>query len=128
MVGLRILARPLSDQLPTVYRTLGANYDDRFLPSVMQETMMAVTLSTEIRRVLTDRAATFNIAVDDVSIISLTFGKEFTDAIEAKQIAAQEAEKAKFAVEKAKFIGMKLFDHQGEAKVAQLIGQAISKK
>lgn len=50
---------------------------------------------------MTDRAANFNIALDDVSITSLTFGKEFTAAIEAKQVAAQEAERAKFVVEKA---------------------------
>ena len=48
-----------------------------------------------------ERAANFNIALDDVSIINLTFGKEFTAAIEAKQVAAQEAERAKFIVEKA---------------------------
>lgn len=50
---------------------------------------------------MTERAANFNIALDDVSITSLTFGKEFTAAIEAKQVAAQEAERAKFIVEKA---------------------------
>ncbi|OMO78476.1 hypothetical protein COLO4_24743 [Corchorus olitorius] len=31
---------------------------------------------------------------------SLTFGMEFTAAIEAKQVATQEAERAKFIVEK----------------------------
>ena len=50
---------------------------------------------------MTERAANFNIQLDDVSITSLTFGKEFTAAIEAKQVAAQEAERAKFIVEKA---------------------------
>jgi len=50
---------------------------------------------------LTERAAAFNIALDDVSLTNLSFGKEFTSAIEAKQIAAQEAERAKFIVEKA---------------------------
>lgn len=58
-------------------------------------------VSREIRTILTERAANFNIALDDVSITSLTFGKEFTYAIEAKQVAAQEAERAKFVVEKA---------------------------
>jgi len=58
-------------------------------------------VSREIRKILTERAANFNIALDDVSITSLTFGKEFTAAIEAKQVAAQEAERAKFVVEKA---------------------------
>ena len=58
-------------------------------------------VSGEIRDVLTKRAANFNIALDDVSITTLTFGKEFTSAIEAKQVAAQEAERAKYLVEKA---------------------------
>lgn len=31
----------------------------------------------------------------------LTFGKEFTQAVELKQVAQQEAERAKFLVEKA---------------------------
>jgi hypothetical protein len=32
----------------------------------------------------------------------LTFGAEFTNAVEAKQVAQQEAEKARFLVEKVK--------------------------
>ncbi len=52
-------------------------------------------MSREIRKILTERASNFNIALDDVSITSLSFGKEFTHAIEAKQVAAQEAERAK---------------------------------
>ena len=58
-------------------------------------------VSGEIRDVLTKRAANFNLALDDVSITHLTFGKEFASAIEAKQVAAQEAERAKYLVEKA---------------------------
>ncbi|KAI7997867.1 hypothetical protein LOK49_LG10G01311 [Camellia lanceoleosa] len=78
-------------------------------------------VSWEIRKILTQRAASFNIALDDVSITGLTFGKEFTAAIEAKQIAAEEAERAKFVVEKASRT------REGEAASAQLIGKAISK-
>jgi prohibitin 2 len=58
-------------------------------------------VSREIRRILLERAANFHIALDDVSITNLTFGREFTAAIEAKQVAAQEAERAKFVVERA---------------------------
>lgn len=32
-----------------------------------------------------------------------TFGKEFTQAVELKQVAQQDAEKARFLVEKVKF-------------------------
>jgi prohibitin 1 len=35
----------------------------------------------------------------------LTFGKEFTEAVEMKQVAQQEAERARFVVEKVRLKG-----------------------
>ncbi|KAG6520350.1 hypothetical protein ZIOFF_017399 [Zingiber officinale] len=140
-IGLRVLTRPLPDQLPTIYRTLGENFNERVLPSIIHETLKAVVaqynasqlitqreaVSREIRKILTERARNFNIALDDVSITSLSFGKEFTSAIEAKQVAAQEAERAKFIVEKAEQDKKSaIIRAQGEATSAQLIGQAIA--
>lgn len=84
-------------------------------------------VSREIRKILTERASNFNIALDDVPITSLSFGKESTHAIEAKQVAAQEAEHAKFIVEKAEQDKRSaIIRAQGEAKSAELIGQAIA--
>ncbi|KAJ9675743.1 hypothetical protein PVL29_024595 [Vitis rotundifolia] len=90
-IGLQVLTRPVPDQLPAIYQTLGENYNERVLPSIIHETLKAVVItqreaiSREIRKILTEREANFNIALDDVSITSLTFGKEFIATIEAKQ-------------------------------------------
>ncbi|OAY75804.1 Prohibitin-6, mitochondrial [Ananas comosus] len=106
-------------------------YDVRARPHLVESTSgsrdLQMTVSREIRKILTERARNFNLALDDVSITSLSFGKEFTHAIEAKQVAAQEAERAKFIVEKAEQDKKSaIIRAQGEAKSAELIGQAIA--
>ena len=58
-------------------------------------------VSRDIRRILTQRAQYFNIYLDDVSITNLTFSREYTGAVEAKQVAQQEAERARFIVRAA---------------------------
>lgn len=43
-------------------------------------------VSLLIRRELTERAKDFNIILDDVSITELSFGREYTAAVESKQV------------------------------------------
>lgn len=85
-------------------------------------------MSQKIRTELTRRAAEFNIALEDVSITHMTFGREFTKAVEQKQIAQQDAERARFIVEKAEQERQaNVIRAEGEAESAETISKAIAK-
>lgn len=123
-------------------QSLGADYDERVLPSIGNEVLKSIVaqfdaaelitqreaVSNRIRHDLTRRAAEFNIALEDVSITHMTFGQEFTKAVEQKQIAQQDAERARFIVEKAEQERQaNVIRAEGEAESADFIGKAISK-
>jgi len=81
-----------------------------------------------VRENLSKRAARFNIVLDDVSLTHLAFSPEFTAAVEAKQVAQQEAQRAAFVVDKARQEKQAMVVRaQGEARSAELIGDAIKK-
>lgn len=139
-VSLRVLSRPQVNALPTIYRNLGEDYDDRVLPSIVNEVLKselarfnAAQLITQrdrvsdmIRQRLTERATEFWLALDDVSITDLGFGTEYTAAVEAKQVAQQDAQRAALEVERARQDRQRtIVNAEGEAKSAALIGEAV---
>merc|ERR1712001_511398 len=141
-ITLRILFRPKPDALPNIYTTLGVDYDDRVLPSITNEVLKAVVaqfdaaelitqrevVSARVNNELTARAQQFGIILDDISITHLTFGREFTQAVELKQVAQQEAEKARFLVEKAEQIKKaNVISAEGDSQAADLIASAMGK-
>ncbi|KAF2112945.1 band 7 family-domain-containing protein [Lophiotrema nucula] len=139
---LRVLHRPEVKMLPKIYQNLGLDYDERVLPSIGNEVLKAIVaqfdaaelitqreaVSNRIRTDLLKRANEFNISLEDVSITHMTFGKEFTKAVEEKQIAQQEAERARFIVEKAEQERQaNVIRAEGEAEAADTISKAVAK-
>lgn len=139
---LRVLSRPDIDKLPTIYKGLGLDYEERVLPSIGNEVLKAIVaqfdaaelitqrevVSSRIREDLLKRASEFNIKLDDVSITHMTFGKEFTKAVEQKQIAQQEAERARFIVERSdQERKANIIRSEGEAEAAATVSKAMDR-
>lgn len=141
-LSLRMLYRPEEDMLPKIYRGSGLDYADKLLPSVGNEVLKAVVaqynadqlltlrdqVSKEVRESLLKRCKGFGLALDDVSITHLNFSKDFSKAIEDKQVAEQMAERAKFVVAMTEQETLALITRsQGDAEAAQLVSDAFAK-
>lgn len=71
---------------------------------------------------LTLRLVTYHIAVDDISLVHVHFSERFSEAVEAKQIAEQEAKRGEFLALKAvKQAEAKVNLAKGEAEVQRLL-------
>ncbi|KAJ0987228.1 hypothetical protein J5N97_005584 [Dioscorea zingiberensis] len=138
---LRLLSRPDVPYLPVIFKSLGTEYDEKVLPSIGNEVLKAVVaqfnadqllterphVSALIRDSLIRRARDFNIALDDVAITHLSYGAEFSSAVEKKQVAQQEAERSKFLVAKAEQERRAaVIRAEGESEAAKLISEATS--
>ncbi|MEW6408708.1 MAG: prohibitin family protein [Nitrospirota bacterium] len=131
----------IPDKTNIVYQSIGIHFKERIIDPAIQEVMKAVTakytaeqliterpaVSEAMRATLAERLMTHNIAVDAFSIVSFSFSKAFTEAIEAKQTAEQLALKAKRDLERIKIeADQKVTAAKAEAEALRLQRANIS--
>ena len=142
-IKLRVLWRPMIGELPKLYRELGTDFDERVLPSIGNEVLKSIVaqynaeellskraeVSSRIKEEMIKRAKAFHLEFDDVAITHLTFGREFMNAIEAKQVASQEAERQQWVVKKAEQERIAVVTRaEGESEAASIVTKALEKQ
>lgn len=99
----------------TIYKTIGTGYFNTVIAPRIQEAVKSVIaqynaenlianrekLSAEVKEILIDKLALYNIEVLDASIENLDFSDVFTAAVEAKQVAEQTKLKTQIEQEQA---------------------------
>ncbi|KAI8468071.1 MAG: prohibitin [Monoraphidium minutum] len=138
-MSLRLLSKPADGKLPQIFKGLGMDWDERVLPSIGNEVVKGVVaqynaeqlltqrekVSRAVRDALMLRASDFGITLEDVAITHLSFGTEFTKAVEMKQVAEQDAERMRFVVLKAEQErNAAVIRAEGESESAKLISDA----
>lgn len=120
----------LPEKANWVYQNLGTAFKDRIIDPAVQEVVKAITakynavelitqrekVRDEIKALLRSRLFTYNITVDDFSIVNFKFSQQFEQAIEAKQTAEQFALKAQRDLDRIKI--------EADQKVAQARAEA----
>ncbi|MBT8161439.1 MULTISPECIES: prohibitin family protein [Arthrobacter] len=99
----------------TVFREVGTDYKSRIIDPMLQESVKATvsqynaeeliskrpTVEAAALKSITDKLASRGITVDGLSIVNFDFSQAFNQAIEQKQVAQQNAQKAQYDLQTA---------------------------
>ena len=111
-----VVARIIDPAVEEVLKAVMAKYTAEEIITKRGEVKAAVD------EFLTLRLLTYHIGVDDISLVHVHFSQRFSDAVEAKQIAEQEAKRGEFLALKAvKEAEAKVNLAKGEAEVQRLL-------
>lgn len=99
-----------------LYQQVGMDYASRIVDPAIAESLKAVTaqytaeeliskrseVSAKVKEVLKNKLSAYHIILDEINIREFKFSEEFDRAIEAKQVAEQQALKSKLDLERIK--------------------------
>ncbi|WP_411871586.1 prohibitin family protein [Vulcanococcus limneticus] len=84
-------------------------------------------LKQALEQLLASRLAPYDLGLDDVDLLQVTFSQQFREAVEAKQVAEQEARRAQFeAVKAQRMAEARVFTARGEAQAQQLLQAGLT--
>lgn len=84
-------------------------------------------LKSDLDKLLSERLKKFDVLLDDVSVTNVNFSPEFNRAIEQKQVAQQEAERALFKAQEASATAQATVNlARGEAEANRLKQQSLT--
>jgi prohibitin 2 len=123
-----------------IYKNYGPDYMSQATPKIL-DALKAETAKYEAAEIIANRdkirSETFKAAqerlqgfvnVQDFSIVNVAFSDDYERAIEAKQVAQQRAEQAKYELQQATVEAQKaVATAQGEAQAIQIRGDALAK-
>ena len=126
-----------------IYQQIGDEQDlvTRIITPALNEVLKASTPKRTAEEILTKRAelkdeidqeiqkrlAGYGIHVDDVALVNVAFSSEFAKAIEAKQIAEQQAKQAEYeALKASKEAQAEINRAKGQAEAQRLMRQTLT--
>jgi len=116
-----IVHRIINPAVKEVLKAVMANYTAEEIITARGEVKAGVD------KTLRTRLATYNIEIDDISLVNIHFSDQFNHAVEAKQIAEQEAKRAGFLALKARNQAQANVNlAQGEAESHRLIVESLT--
>ena len=103
-------------EVSKIHQTVGEGYRDKLVTPALNEVFKSSSAKYNAGELITERAALkadaltqiserlekYGIVVEDLSITNFKFSESFSKAIEEKQVAQQNAERAKFNLEAAR--------------------------
>jgi regulator of protease activity HflC (stomatin/prohibitin superfamily) len=130
------------ESAPTIYRDIGIDYSAKIIYPLEQEANKATTakytaeqlitkrdmVREEMKTLLTERLQPRGIVVEEISIVNFKFSDVFTQAIENKVTAEQNALASKNKLEQIKYEAeQRIAQAQGEAEAIRIQVESINK-
>lgn len=124
------------DKASSLYKSVGKKYSETVLdPAIKESIKTAIAqynseeittkrgeVSTSCLSAIQNKVEKYGIIIDDFNLTDFSFSDEYTRAIESKQVAEQNLEKAKLDAE------AKLIQAEANKKVNELLKQTLTKE